>query len=122
MALSRYSVVRVIIRQANICHRLVSTNQSGNKLDLQPEPPNSERVDSVISVSARGDRPAIETSRDCKEISPEKIISYKSLFILVKHLQQSIPYTAPGFVLSQIMKRNEKYHCYGFISYYLMLI
>ena len=97
MALSRYKVVCVIIRQGNVCHGSLSTNQSGSKIDLQSEPLNFERGNFVVSISARIDRADIETTAARKKIRPEKFILYKSSFAAVS------------------MRKRTKYFCsYGY--------
>jgi hypothetical protein len=83
MALSRYKVVCVIIRQGNVCHGSLSTNQSGSEIDLQSEPLNFERGNFVVSISARIDRADIETTSAREQIRPEKFILYKSSFAAV---------------------------------------
>jgi len=83
MALSRYKVVCVIIRQGNVCHRSLSTNQSGSEIDLQSDPHNFERGNFVVSISARIDRADIETTSARKKIRPEEFILYQSSFAAV---------------------------------------
>lgn len=83
MALSRYKVVCVIIGQGNVCHGSLSTNQSGNEIDLQSDPLNFERGNFVVSISARIDRADIETTSTRKKIRPETFILYKSSFASV---------------------------------------
>jgi len=83
MALSRYKVFCVIIRQRNVCHGSLSTNQSGSEIDLQSETLNFERGNFVVSISARIDGGDIETTSVRKKIRPEKFILYQSSFAAV---------------------------------------
>jgi len=75
--------VCVIIRQGDVCHGSLSTNQSGSVIDLQSGPLNFEGGNFVVSISARIDRADIETTSARKKIRPEMFILYKSSFAAV---------------------------------------